>query len=111
MIQALKDAEQSEESIGEWIRLFPDGTRIDLNEIADYIFNVSKILDEDGIDEVRLQVVDGGCHIHTGDSQYDTDHRGAWGYGYIPIHCDIRDAMQIADELIDDAAEQYLMTQ
>ena len=28
---------------------------------------------------MRLQVHDGGWYVHSGDAQYDTDHRGYWG--------------------------------
>ena len=48
--------------------------------------------------EVRLQLVDGSYNILTGDSQYDTDHRGAWGYG--GVDCT---RMLIEDELLEDA--------
>lgn len=33
--------------------------------------------------DVRLQLVDGDWTIWSGDNQYDTDHRGAWGFGVI----------------------------
>lgn len=33
--------------------------------------------------EVRLQVHDGGWQLWTGDSQYDTDHRGSWADCYL----------------------------
>lgn len=33
--------------------------------------------------DVRLQVVDGGWRLWTGDPQYDTDHRGVWASCYL----------------------------
>lgn len=33
--------------------------------------------------DIRLQLVDGTYHIHIGDSQFDQDHRGSWGYGTV----------------------------
>jgi len=33
--------------------------------------------------EVRLQLFDGSYQVWTGDSSYDTDHRGYWGSGSI----------------------------
>jgi len=40
--------------------------------------------DEDGLYlEIRLQLVDGDWTVWSGDNQYDTDHRGAWGLGGI----------------------------
>ncbi len=59
--------------------------------------------DEGGID-VRLQVYDDGAWaLRTGDSQYDLDHRGSWGAGYLTK---TSNAHEIARELIDEAASQ-----
>jgi len=30
--------------------------------------------------KIRLQLVDNTYHFHSGDSKYDTDHRGYWSY-------------------------------
>lgn len=35
--------------------------------------------------DIRLQLVDGTYHIHTGDNQFDSDHRGEWGDGTVVI--------------------------
>lgn len=61
--------------------------------------------ERDGID-VRLQVHEGGGYsIHEGDSQYDTDHRGYWGASSVPGNNKRFNAIDLAKELIDQAAD------
>lgn len=62
--------------------------------------------DEPAMMEVRLQVHDDGTwSIHTGDPQYDQDHRGAWGDAVVAFEGapdgTTFDAEETADELID----------
>lgn len=56
--------------------------------------------------EIRLQWHGGEWSIHTGDPQYDQDHRGAWGSTVIPFvgdpDADPFDPVAVADELISD---------
>lgn len=64
--------------------------------------------------DVRLQLVDGTYYLHSGDSSFDTDHRGSWGYGEI---CMTDEAYQlnknimlgefkrIATEIVDNSLE------
>jgi hypothetical protein len=59
-----------------------------------------------GID-LRLQVHGGSWSLHTGDSQYDQDHRGAWGVGFLPW--ERSNLTELARELIEDALESYAM--
>lgn len=40
-----------------------------------------------------------------GDSQYDTDHRGAWGAAFVPYGCTMKEAREIARELVSEARE------
>jgi hypothetical protein len=34
--------------------------------------------------DLRLQVTASGWYVHTGSSDYDQDHRGAWGASFLP---------------------------
>jgi hypothetical protein len=52
---------------------------------------------------VRLQVVDGSWYFHTGDNSYDTDHRGAWGYGYASYGMNKTAVRDLARDLITEA--------
>lgn len=52
---------------------FPVGS-VDFDQEAD---------DEDPCLDVRLQLFDGTFLVWSGDNQYDTDHRGAWGFEVI----------------------------
>lgn len=60
--------------------------------------------EQEGVElEVRLQVRESGSYaLHTGDSQYDTDHRGYWGSGFLTSGTDCE---ELARELIEEAAE------
>lgn len=62
--------------------------------------------DDDYLD-VRLQVMPGeGWSLHTGDSQYDTDHRGFWGASSLDAHSACRSvAVELIDEARDHAAQ------
>ena len=51
---------------------------------------------------LRLQVVDGSWFIHSGDPQYDTDHRGSWGYAYAYYGMNKTAIKALARELIND---------
>ncbi len=63
--------------------------------------------EEPGMD-VRLQYHDnGGWCLHTGDSQYDQDHRGHWGAGYLTRATNCR---ELAKELIDEVVESIAMS-
>ncbi len=62
---------------------------------------------EAGID-VRLQVFPGtgSWDLHTGDAQYDTDHRGFWGCGFLTPRSNCRDlARDLISEARDHAAQ------
>jgi hypothetical protein len=52
--------------------------------------------------DMRLQVNDGWWTTHHGDSQYDQDHRGFWGCGFVPYRCTRKEAREIARDLISD---------
>ena len=57
---------------------------------------------EEPLIEIRLQYLDGGYAIHTGDPSYDQDHRGAWGAGLIGLDTD---AAELAEDLIEQVEE------
>lgn len=54
--------------------------------------------------DLRLQVNASGWYVHTGPSDYDQDHRGAWGASFLPYgRANFRD---IARDLIEQAKDQ-----
>ena len=64
-----------------------------------------------GID-VRLQLLDSGDWVlHLGDSQYDTDHQGYWGSGFLDYDWEERELKinidSLANSLIDEVEENY----
>ena len=64
-----------------------------------------KVSGEDGWIDVRLQVMeDGDWSIHSGDSQYDTDHGGFWGCDSLNYQSDCR---EVAESLLEEAQDQY----
>ncbi|MFN8993022.1 MAG: hypothetical protein ACK5X3_05070 [Pseudomonadota bacterium] len=61
---------------------------------------------EDAYIDIRLQVMDDHqWYFHSGDSQYDQDHRGAWGASSVGERVSMEKAMEIAKDLIEQAAE------
>lgn len=59
--------------------------------------------------DVRLHVwPDGSWAVHSGDSQYDQDHRGFWGASSIPGTRRFN-ARDVARELIDQAKEHHAL--
>lgn len=62
-------------------------------------------LEDDGI-EVRLQVLPSGeWGINTGDPQYDTDHRGFWGSGFVGRKDSAATLKALAEDLIGEAQD------
>lgn len=55
--------------------------------------------------EVRLQAVDGGWTLWTGDPCYDTDHRGCWASASLPYAASDAECADIAACLIDELAD------
>lgn len=49
--------------------------------------------------DVRLRIFDGSWEVLHGDSQYDPDHRGKWGYGAIS---ESSEAREVARELLTE---------
>jgi hypothetical protein len=52
--------------------------------------------------DIRLQAVDGSWYVHTGDAQYDTDHHGRWGAGFVPAGASMAACRDIARDLINE---------
>jgi hypothetical protein len=64
------------------------------------------ITDEEGNigTDVRLQIHE-DWELHFGASCFDQDHRGVWGAGWVPRGCTIEEAREIANDLVDQAAD------
>lgn len=82
--------------------------RADLAAIADEIEGlILTHLDADSAEciDIRLQVYENGdWSLHTGDSQYDTDHTGYWGATIAGVDSDPAD---LAEDLVSEAEEDY----
>lgn len=76
----------------------------DREELADELEAIRDWLKDERLPEteVRLQVLRGSWAVHTGDSQYDTDHRGLWGSGEVGR----RDSRSTLDDLAGDLIQQ-----
>lgn len=53
--------------------------------------------------DVRLQVHEGKWTVWSGDSSFDTDHRGAWGSGAVRADMDGKALRAVAEDLIRQA--------
>lgn len=58
-----------------------------------------------GID-VRLQLLNDELQLHMGDSQYDTNHLGYWGYGFLEYDWREDELEANITELVSDLVEQ-----
>jgi hypothetical protein len=54
---------------------------------------------------------DGAWSVHTGDSSYDTDHRGYWGASCIAVPATLADASDLAADLIDQVCDDFAQVQ
>ena len=81
----------------------------DLRAIAKEVKGYGIEAEEDGETpsvDVRLQVYpDGTWTVHSGDSQYDLDHRGFWGAGSIPADGSRFNARDVAFHLLADVRD------
>ena len=71
-------------------------------------YDPKDIADEEGnpCGDIRLQVLyNGSWRIHTGDSSYDTDHRGYWGDGTIQPSDTDAQCLEVARWLVECARE------
>lgn len=64
--------------------------------------------DDSGWADVRLQVMESGWSVHSGDSSYDQDHRGYWGTSSLDRRSNCRD---VARDLIEEAKNHYAETE
>jgi hypothetical protein len=78
-----------------------------IKELTECIHDTARQLKGWGIDEtdIRLQVVDGGWYYHTGDSQYDQDHKGYWGCSGVSSTSTKEECRSIARSLIEQAKD------
>lgn len=63
--------------------------------------------DEDRYVDLRVQLLDGGWTLHTGDASYDQDHRGFWGAASVAADATDADCDDIAYAMIREAADAY----
>ena len=81
-------------------------------EVTKFLTAIKKQLKSWGIKETdgRLQVwPDGGWNLHSGDSQYDQDHRGYWGSSGVSTSDSADHLRRVAKDLIDQAREDAAM--
>lgn len=94
-----------------------ESINIGIGELAEDIYQHAKYLratfepdklwtpeeDKEGAthQDCRLRVFEGYWWFYTGDSSYDTDHRGFWSASSIPYHCTREQSREIARELIE----------
>jgi len=75
-------------------------------ELIEQLWDTCFDWEQEGGLEFRLQVPSLESNeilIHTGDSQYDLDHSGFWGAGYLPIPGDAKTAIEDAwEEVMED---------
>lgn len=92
-----------------------NGVMVNKESVASRIFDKGKdlesydetsITDEEGNagTDVRLNVYE-DWDLLFGPSDYDQDHRGCWGASWIPRGCSKGEAMDIARDLVDQAAD------
>ena len=85
-----------------------------IKELAEGIYYYARSLrpedhvDEDG--EVRLQLHAGDWELHTGPSDYDTDHRGAWGASLVSAGATWAACRSVARDLIAEALDHAAQT-
>jgi len=57
-----------------------------VSSLTEYFFGMADYEDgEDPSMDFRIQFLEGDWTVLTGDPQFDTDHRGYWGYGSISL--------------------------
>lgn len=103
-----REVTDQQEADREWI----DGVAEVISAIgASTIWTVEADRDEEREPslEVRLQWVDGDWRIWSGDNQYDTDHRGAWGFGTIRPAMTQEEYRTVAEEMVREARDAEAM--
>lgn len=86
---------------------------VDKDALLSEIKKVYTIVDmydyEDGQDsdvEIRIRFYDGDVEFYWGNSQFDTDHRGCWAYGYLSQKMDYSRLIELAEQLIYELEAQ-----
>lgn len=59
--------------------------------------------------DVRLQLLGETFLVHAGSPQFDTDHHGYWGSGILYQADTLKDLVELATELVDQALEDKAM--
>ena len=73
-------------------------------------FKEEDLADEEGENsgsDIRIQYVDGNWRTWEGDNQYDTDHRGAWGYGFIGYNASVKELRDVARNMLVECRDAY----
>lgn len=81
-----------------------DPRELIINDIMEFLKGELNFINQEGINEVdvRLQLTpDGQYFYHTGDSQYDVDHRGYWGDGIIAVDDTTIELRELAVDMLD----------
>jgi hypothetical protein len=74
------------------------------NAIVFFGCNYSEDMEEEI--QIRLRLFEGSHEFKTGDSQYDTDHRGAWGSTCVTISgydYTEQELEELAETMVDEA--------
>ena len=83
-----------------------------IEEVYDDLVGVRKEIEGYGDvpdTDVRLQVHEGSWSLHSGDAQYDTDHRGYWGAASVSVDDTNATLRQTAKDLIRQVEEDHAM--
>lgn len=70
-------------------------------------YDPADIADDEGgpSGDLRVQWLDGSMHIHTGDAQYDTNHRGVWASAIVEPDMHVSDVCTLVSELLEELAD------
>lgn len=83
--------------------LLPGIVWIDKQALVADLMSIQGMLIEWGLEDidVRVQWLDGSYELHWGDSQFDADHRGNWGYSTLSNDLNQSEIVGLAEELIE----------
>ena len=120
----LYDVEKEEFFVSSWGDFLEEWQaenliEINCNDVAQQIYNISHSAhidwdewiengetDDDPQIDIRLQITEeNGWSVHYGLSDYDQDHRGAWGSSSVGCKISMEAAKVLAKDLIEQAAE------
>lgn len=98
----LTESESINIGIGELAEgIYQHGKYLRANFKPDELWTPGEDIEGAAHQDCRLRVFKGYWWLLTGDSSYDTDHRGFWSYSSIPYNCTREQSREIARELIE----------